>query len=111
MAHVVTENCIQCRYGRCVEVCPVVCFHEGPNFMVIDPVECVDCGMCIEACEADAIYPAACLPLSLAHYEELNKSLSSLWPLITEASGPVTGADIWNGVPDKRLYLIKAVLA
>lgn len=105
MTHVVTENCIQCRYGSCVDVCPAVCFHEGPNFMVIDPDECVDCGMCVDACEAKAIFPDDKLPEEMAHYKGLNKELCSLWPLVREASGHLPRADNWNGVADKWQYL------
>ncbi|MBU2847955.1 ferredoxin family protein [Acidithiobacillus ferriphilus] len=108
MPHVITENCILCRYGSCVDVCPVVCFHEGPNFMVIDPVECVDCGICVDACEANAIFPAAQLPPSLAHYQKLNESLSAVWPLVMEASGPLTSADAWNGAIGKWQHLVGA---
>ena len=56
MAFVVTESCIKCKYMDCVEVCPVDCFHEGPNFLVIDPDECIDCTLCEPECPVEAIY-------------------------------------------------------
>ena len=56
MAFVVTENCINCKYSDCVEVCPVDCFHEGPNFLVIDPEACIDCSLCVAECPAEAIF-------------------------------------------------------
>jgi ferredoxin len=57
MPFVVTDNCIKCKYTDCVEVCPVDCFHEGPNFLVIDPDECIDCTLCEPECPVNAIYP------------------------------------------------------
>ena len=55
MTHVVTEACIKCKYTDCVAVCPVDCFHEGANMLVIDPVECIDCGACVDVCPTEAI--------------------------------------------------------
>ena len=57
MTYVVTENCIKCKYMDCVEVCPVDCFYEGENMLVIHPDECIDCGVCEPECPADAIKP------------------------------------------------------
>jgi NAD-dependent dihydropyrimidine dehydrogenase PreA subunit len=57
MPFVVTENCIKCKHTDCVEVCPVDCFHEGPNFLVIDPDECIDCTLCEPECPVNAIFP------------------------------------------------------
>lgn len=107
MTHVVTENCIQCRYGDCVRVCPVVCFHEGPNFMVIDPEECVDCGTCVDVCEAKAIFPEDELPEEMGHYKDLNKQLCGLWPTAGKSVNPLPDADKWNGIADKSQYLDK----
>ena len=57
MTHVATDNCIKCKYMDCVEVCPVDCFHEGENMLVIHPDECIDCGVCVPECPAEAIFP------------------------------------------------------
>ena len=57
MTYVVNENCIKCKYTDCVEVCPVDCFYEGENMLVIHPDECIDCGVCEPECPAEAIKP------------------------------------------------------
>ena len=62
MTYVVVENCIKCKYLDCVEVCPVDCFYEGDNMLVIHPDECIDCGACVPACPVSAIYPVEDLP-------------------------------------------------
>ena len=59
MTYVVTETCIKCKYTDCVDVCPVDCFREGPNFLVIDPDECIDCTLCVAECPDEAIYVSA----------------------------------------------------
>src|SRR3546814_18298028 len=68
MPFVVVENCIRCKYTDCVEVCPVDCFHEGPNFLVIDPVECIDCTLCEPECTAKTIYPEDDVPAGQEHF-------------------------------------------
>src|SRR5690606_37690776 len=75
MPFVVTENCIKCKYTDCVEVCPVDCFHEGPNFLVIDPDECIDCTLCEPECPINAIYPEDDVPAGQEHYVALNAEL------------------------------------
>lgn len=72
MTHVVTQACILCKYTDCVSVCPVECFHEGPNFLVIDPDVCIDCGACEPACPVQAIFPADLVPEKWKHYTEMN---------------------------------------
>jgi ferredoxin len=101
MTFVVTENCIKCKYMDCVEVCPVDCFHEGPNFLTIDPEECIDCTLCEPECPAEAIYPEDDLPEGQEHFTELNAELSLIWPVITEAGAPPDDAAEWDGKPDK----------
>lgn len=105
MAYVVTDNCIRCKYTDCVDVCPVDCFHEGPNFLVIDPDECIDCTLCVAECPAEAIYAEDDLPPKLQVFAALNAELARLWPVITESRPPLPDADAWRGVPDKLPYL------
>ena len=101
MAYVVTENCIKCKYTDCVDVCPVDCFHEGPNFLVIDPEECIDCTLCVAECPANAILAEDDVPAEQQHFIALNAELAKVWPLITERQEPPPYADDWNGTPDK----------
>ena len=84
MTFVVGENCIKCKYTDCVEVCPVDCFHEGANFLVIDPEECIDCTLCEPECPAEAIFPEDDLPADQQQFLELNAELALEWPVITE---------------------------
>jgi ferredoxin len=105
MTFVVLENCIRCKYTDCVDVCPVDCFHEGPNFLVIDPEECIDCALCEPECPAEAILPEDDLSSEQQHYLELNAELAGLWPVISEKKDPPPDADEWNGVEDKFQYL------
>ena len=84
MTFVVNENCIKCKYTDCVEVCPVDCFHEGPNMLVIDPEECIDCTLCEPECPVDAILSEDDLPEDQQFLIELNTELSRDWPVITE---------------------------
>jgi ferredoxin len=101
MTFVVTENCIKCKYTDCVEVCPVDCFHEGPNFLVIDPEECIDCTLCEPECPAEAIYPEDDLPEGQEIYIEINAELSEIWPVITEQKDPLPDAEEWDGKSGK----------
>ncbi|MEM9605442.1 MAG: ferredoxin FdxA [Pseudomonadota bacterium] len=101
MAFVVTENCIKCKYTDCVEVCPVDCFHEGPNFLVIDPDECIDCSLCEPECPANAIYAEEDLPDSQLDFLNLNAELSQDWPVITQQKDPPADAADWDGKAGK----------
>ena len=105
MTFVVTENCIKCKYMDCVEVCPVDCFHEGPNLLVIDPEECIDCTLCEPECPAEAIFSEEEIPDGQEHFLELNKELSASWPVITEKGDHPADAEEWDGRPDKLQYL------
>ncbi|MEM9208250.1 MAG: ferredoxin FdxA [Pseudomonadota bacterium] len=105
MAFVVTQACIKCKYTDCVEVCPVDCFHEGPNFLVIDPDECIDCTLCEPECPVEAIYSEDELPPEQAEFVELNAELSQSWPVITEMKPALEDADEWKDVEDKLEYL------
>ncbi len=105
MTFVVTENCIKCKYTDCVEVCPVDCFHEGPNFLAIDPEECIDCTLCEPECPVEAILSEDDLPADQAHFLELNAELSAKWPVITEIKDAPADADDWADKPDKLKLL------
>ncbi len=105
MTFVVTEDCIQCKYTDCVEVCPVDCFHEGPNFLVIDPEECIDCTLCEPECPIEAIYAEEDLPADQQQFLEINAELAKLWPVITSKKDPLPEADEWAGKPGKLQYL------
>lgn len=100
MTHVVTDNCIKCKYTDCVEVCPVDCFYEGENMLVIHPDECIDCGVCVPECPAEAIFPDGD-PAAERSWLDLNQRYASSWPNITRKKDPLPGADALNGVPGK----------
>lgn len=105
MTYVVTENCIKCKYTDCVEVCPVDCFHEGPNFLAIDPEECIDCTLCEPECPVDAIYSEDDLPDELRQFLELNERLAQKWPVITAKKDAPEDAEQWEDVPGKLQHL------
>ena len=101
MTFVVGENCIQCRYTDCVEVCPVDCFYGGPNMLVINPDECIDCALCEPECPAKAIYSEDEIPENQKDFLALNRKMSETWPNITEKSAPLPDADAQDGKPNK----------
>src|SRR5512133_1640192 len=101
MAYIVAEACIKCKYTDCVDVCPVDCFREGPNFLVIDPDECIDCTLCVAECPAEAIYAEDDLPADQRHFTLLNAELAKVWPAIVESKDPLPDADEWVKVKDK----------
>lgn len=101
MAYVVTDNCIKCKYTDCVEVCPVDCFYETEEMVVIAPDECIDCGLCLPECPADAIYAMDELPSDQIHFVEINRELASHGECITTCKPPLEDAEDWNGVPNK----------
>ena len=101
MTYVVTESCIRCKYTDCVDVCPVDCFREGPNFLVIDPNECIDCTLCVAECPAEAILAEDDVPASQQHMIALNAELAQSWPTISTRKEPPADADAWNGKPNK----------
>lgn len=107
MTYVVTENCIQCKYTDCAVVCPVDCFHEGPNFLAIDPDECIDCDACVPECPADAIFPEAELPPGQEKFLAINAELAKKWPVINAKKDALPDADKWNGAEGKLQYLKK----
>ncbi len=105
MAYIVTEGCIGCKYTDCVEVCPVDCFHEGPNFLVIDPQTCIDCTLCVDECPENAIVEAGEVPPAQAHFVELNARYAQVWPVIAERREPLPDATLWSGVSEKLAHL------
>ncbi|HIL94063.1 MAG TPA: ferredoxin family protein [Cycloclasticus sp.] len=105
MTFVVTESCIKCKYTDCVDVCPVDCFHEGPNFLVIDPDECIDCTLCEPECPVEAIYSEDELPEGQESFIALNAELSPLWPVITDLKPAPEDADEWAKVENKLDHL------
>ncbi len=107
MAFVVNEKCIKCKYTDCVEVCPVDCFHEGPNMLVIDPDECIDCTLCEPECPVDAITAEEEVPAEQQEFIRLNAELSREWPVIINRKPAPDDADDWKDRPDKRALLEK----
>lgn len=99
MTYVVTENCIKCKYQDCVEVCPVDCFYEGENFLVIHPDECIDCGVCEPECPAEAIVPDT--EPDTEKWLELNAKFADIWPNITRKGDAPADADEWKDKPGK----------
>ena len=98
MAYVVTDDCIKCKYMDCVETCPVDCFYEGENMLVIHPDECIDCGVCEPECPADAIQPEDEDNLK---WLEVNREFSEQWPVITTKKDAPADADDFKGMKDK----------
>ena len=107
MAFVVTENCIKCKFTDCVDACPVDCFHAGPNFLVIDPDECIDCTLCEPECPANAIFAEDEVPEGQEQFIQLNAELSKIWPSITEVQPAAADANEWNGKEGKLDLLEK----
>ena len=105
MTHVVTESCIRCRYTDCVDVCPVDCFREGPNFLTIDPDECIDCAVCVAECPVNAIYAEEDVPANQQEFIKLNIELARKWPSITKSKAPLPEADQWKDTEAKLEFL------
>ena len=105
MPFIVVESCIKCKYTDCVEVCPVDCFHEGPNMLVIDPDECIDCTLCEPECPVEAIMSDEDVDESMQQFIELNAELSREWPVINSMKDAPADADDWKEVKDKLKYL------
>ena len=105
MTFVVLESCIKCKHTDCVEVCPVDCFHEGPNMLVIDPEECIDCTLCEPECPVDAIVAEDDVPEGQAQLLKLNAELAKAWPVISKAKPALADAEDWKDVKDKLQYL------
>lgn len=109
MTYVVTDSCIQCKFTDCVEVCPVDCFYEGENFLVIHPDECIDCGVCEPECPVDAI-KADTVP-AMEIWLELNARLAEQWPNIAEKKEPLDDHEAWAEKTNKLAQLSEAPAA
>ena len=105
MTHVVLESCIRCKYTDCVDVCPVDCFRAGPNMLVIDPDECIDCAVCIPECPVEAIVAEEDVAPEHRQFLELNAELAKSWPAITKKGDPQPDAEEWKDVKDKLQFL------
>ncbi len=105
MTYVVADACVKCKYTDCVDVCPVDCFHEGPNFLVIDPEECIDCTLCVAECPVEAIFAEDDVPEDQRDYIALNAELAKEWKVIIESHDPLPDADDWAQVKNKRQHL------
>ncbi len=105
MPHVVAEPCINCKYTDCVAVCPVECFYQGENFLVIHPDECIDCGACVPECPTEAIYTLENLPRKWRKFAALNKRLSRIWPRLSEKLAALPQAETWKTVAKKARLL------
>lgn len=102
MAYIVTESCIKCKYTDCVEVCPVDCFYEGENMLVINPTECIDCGVCEPECPIEAIKPEE---ESLIDWLEINKKYSEIWPNINSKKDALPEAEDFKNTQNKKSLL------
>ena len=105
MTFVVTESCIRCKFTDCVEVCPVDCFREGPNFLVIDPDECIDCALCEPECPVNAIYAEDDVPDDQRDFLEINERLSKEWPMVNHKKDPLPDADDWKDIKEKLQFI------
>jgi ferredoxin len=103
---VVTDNCVKCKYMDCVEVCPVDCFYEGDNMLVIHPDECIDCGVCEPECPAEAIKPDS--ETGLEFWLKLNAEYAPVWPNITAKRAEPPDAKEFDGVPEKYRQFFSA---
>lgn len=105
MTYIVTESCIRCKYMDCVEVCPVDCFYEGENILVIHPDECIDCGVCEPECPIEAIIPDTGAPkdssLTIEQWVEMNRDYAQVWPKIIRKGTSPDDADQWSTTKNK----------
>ena len=102
MAFIVAEPCIKCKFVDCVAICPVMCFHEGANCLVIDPEECIDCGACVDQCPVNAIFSDDELPERWREYRMLNAKYARVWPVISSNKEALPEAEQFRNVASKR---------
>jgi ferredoxin len=109
MTHIVSDSCIRCKYTDCVDVCPVDCFREGPNMLVIDPDECIDCAVCIPECPVNAIYAEEDVPSDQLQFIKLNAELSRSpgWKSITKRKDALPDAEEWKDKTGKLNELLR----
>ena len=105
MTYVVAEGCILCKHTDCVDVCPVDCFVEGPNFLAIDPDGCIDCAVCVPECPENAIYAEDDVPEDQRQFIAINAELAKIWKPITKSKDSMPEAEKWAGVANKLQYL------
>ena len=101
MTFVVTESCIRCKFTECVDVCPVDAFREGPNFLVIDPEDCIDCAVCVPECPVSAIFAEDDVPGPQQHFTALNAELARVWKPITHTKAALPDAEAWRAIEAK----------
>ena len=111
MTYVVTEACIRCKHTDCVDVCPTDAFREGPNFLAIDPDECIDCTLCVPECPVEAIFAEDDVPKAQAGFIALNAELSKVWPTLVEKKDALPDADDFAKVKSKRADLDRGAAA
>jgi ferredoxin len=107
MTYVVTETCIKCKYTDCVDVCPVDCFREGPNMLVIDPDECIDCTLCVAECPVEAIFAEDDVPDDQKEFTAMNAELAKAWKPIIEKKAAPADADEWAKSKAKKHLIEK----
>ena len=105
MTYVVAEGCILCKHTDCVDVCPVDCFVEGPNFLAIDPDGCIDCAVCVPECPENAIYAEDDVPEDQKQFIAINAELAKIWKPITKSKESMPEHEKWAGVANKLQYL------
>ena len=105
MTYVVNDKCIKCKLTDCVEVCPVDCFYEGENMLVINPDECIDCAVCIPECPVNAIYTEEDVPDDQRAFTALNAELAQIWPMINRTEPALPDADEWAKTTGKLQHL------
>lgn len=93
MPHIICEPCIKCKFTDCVAVCPVDCFHEGANMLVINPDTCIDCGLCPSECPVEAIYSDRDLLTEYEDFIQINEKYAQTWPVISAQKDPLLNAD------------------
>ena len=105
MTYVVADPCVKCKFTDCVDVCPVDCFYEGENTLVIHPDECIDCGACVPECPVEAIFPEDEVPAKWEAYIEINARLAEKWPNISGKQDPMDTAEEFRDTEDKLSML------
>lgn len=104
MSYLVDDKCIMCKHTTCVAVCPVDCFYEGPNMLVINPDECIDCGVCEPECPEEAIFQT---DNKEDKWYKHNEYFANEWPNITDEKDPLEDYEKYSNMPDK-IKLFKA---